>query len=301
METIITFRGRKITQDDIATIRKIIDRHPTKSRRFISQEVCRRWNWKQPNGSLKDMTCRSLLLLLETKGLIVQPPRKCQPANPLVQRKKPAKIVIDQSPLQGPLKNLFPIQVEQARKTPKESIFNRLIETHHYLGYTQTVGEHLKYLVYSRDRIIACLAWGSVPWHMVVRDRFIGWSPEIRRKNLHLMANNTRFLILPWISVRNLASHLLAAFRYRLSRDWERLYNHPIHLLETFVDPERFLGTCYRADNWIYVGKTTGRGKNNNSHRAVVSQKAVYLYPLTPGFRELLCRTSDLSSSPQAS
>ena len=138
METIITFRGRKITQDDIATIRKIIDRHPTKSRRFISQEVCRRWNWKQPNGSLKDMTCRSLLLLLETKGLIVQPPRKCQPANPLVQRKKPAKIVIDQSPLQGPLKNLFPIQVEQARKTPKESIFNRLIETHHYLGYTQT-------------------------------------------------------------------------------------------------------------------------------------------------------------------
>jgi hypothetical protein len=250
METLITYRRRSVTRQDIATIREIIESHPDKSRRFISQEVCRQWDWRQPNGVLKDMVCRSLLLLLESKGFLKLPTRKFTPPNPLAKRTKPPSAMVDKIPVHCTVGDLFPIKLEQVRRTGFEKIFNGLVSDYHYLGYTQPVGEHLKYVAFSHDRPIACLSWGSAPWYIGARDRFIGWSKKTRENNLHLIANNLRFLILPWVQVPCLASHLLALNRRRLSQDWENLYHHPLYLLETFVDTERYLGTCYKADNW---------------------------------------------------
>jgi hypothetical protein len=288
METIITYRKRSVTGQDIAAVIKIIKSHPDKSRRFISQEVCREWDWRQPNGVLKDMVCRTLLLLLESKGLIKLPARKFTPPNPLANRKKPSRAVVDKTPVNCSVSDLLPIRLKQVRRTRFDNIFNGLISEHHYLGYTQPVGEHLKYIAFSGDRPIACLAWGSPPWYIGARDRFIGWSNKIREKNLHLIANNLRFLILPWVQVSNLASYLLALNRHCLSQDWQDLYNHPVYLLETFVDTERYAGTCYRADNWICTGKTTGLGKLNQTRQPLLSKKAVYVYPLTKDFRREL-------------
>ncbi|MEA1929188.1 MAG: DUF4338 domain-containing protein [Candidatus Auribacterota bacterium] len=296
MNEVITFRGRSVTEEEIDVVRKIIAAHPDGSRRFISQEVCRVWDWRQANGILKDQVCRTLLLLLESKGFIKQPPPKCTPPNPLANRKKPARITIDQTPVEGTLKNLQPVTITQVRRTSHEKLFNSLISQFHYLGYTKTVGEHLKYMAFANDRPVACVIWGSVPWHIGVRDRFIGWSVETRKKNLHLIANNTRFLILPWVRVPHLASHILALSRRVISRDWQEIYNHPIHLVETFVDTEKFKGTCYRADNWIYTGKTTGRGKDEKTLKQTRSKKAVYVYPLQKNFREKLAGSK--SSSP---
>lgn len=169
---------------DIATIRKIVASHPSKSRRFISQEVCRTWNWRQPNGVLKDMVCRSLLLLLESKGYIELPARKFIPHNPLAKRKKPCGVRVDQTPIKCSVGELFPIKLEQVRKTAFEKLINGLISDHHYLGYTQPVGEHLKYIAFAGERPVACLVWGSPPWYIGARDRFIGWSQKSRENNL---------------------------------------------------------------------------------------------------------------------
>lgn len=288
MEIITTYRGRDITEPDVGIIREIIDTHPSGSRRFISQEVCRAWDWRQANGTLKDMVCRSLLLLLQSEGLITLPPATCHPPNPLANRKKPDNIEVDRTPVECSIRDLLPIQLQQVRRTPFEKLFNSLISQYHYLGYTQPVGEHLKYIAFSHDRPIACLAWSSAPWYIGARDRFIGWSPETRQKNLHLMSNNTRFLVLPWVRVSHLASYLLALNRHRLSDHWNLLYNHPVYLLETFVDTEKFRGTCYKADNWIYVGKTTGIGKLSKTSKPTLPKKAVYLYPLVKNFRHKL-------------
>jgi len=288
MEIVTTYRGRDITEPDVGVIRQIVAAHPEGSRRFISQEVCRAWGWRQANGALKDMVCRSLLLLLQSEGLIELPPPKCRLPNPLANRKKPHKVTLDQTPIQCPINDLFPIHLKQVRRTQLEKLFNSLINEHHYLGYTQPVGEHLKYIAFSNDRPIACLAWSSAPWYLGARDRFIGWSAETRQRNLCLVISNTRFLILPWVKVPHLASYLLALNRRRVSEDWKIIYNHPVYLLETFVDTERFPGTCYKADNWIYVGKTTGRGKLSKSAKPTLSKKAVYVYPLTKEFRDRL-------------
>jgi len=289
MEAILTYRVRSVSKHDIETVTKIIKSHPEKSRRFISQEVCRAWDWRQPNGVLKDMVCRSLLLILESNGFIELPSRKYTPSNPLANRKKPSRIEIDQSPIHCSIGELLPIELETVRRTHFEKTFNGFVGEHHYLGYTQPVGEHLKYMAFSHDRPIACLAWGSSPWYIGVRDRFIGWPKQIREKNLHLIANNLRFLILPWVQVSSLASYLLALNRQRLSQDWQHLYHHPVYLVETFVDTQRFRGTCYKADNWIYVGQTTGLGKLSKSKQQVLSKKAVFVHPLNKYFRQELC------------
>ena len=188
----------------------------------------------------------------------------------------------------GPLHQLQPIEFGAVRRSGDEPLFNSLIEQHHYLGYEQPVGEHLKYLVWAQGRPVACLAWSSAPRHLGSRDRFIGWSAEARRRNIRFLAYNTRFLILPWVQVEHLASHILGRMAKRLSEDWERIYGHPIYFLETFIDPERFRGTCYRAANWVVLGRTTGRGKNCPTKRPNRSIKDVLGYPLVPHFRELL-------------
>jgi len=265
MDAILTYRRKSVSKQDIKTINEIIEASPGKSRRFISQEVCRAWDWRQPNGILKDMVCRSLLLILDSEGFIKLPPRKFTPPNPLANRKKPAEVDVDRTPVVSPLADLFPIKLKSVRRTRFEKIFNGLVSEYHYLGYTQPVGENLKYIAFSNDRPIACLAWGSAPWYIGARDRFIGWSKEVREKNLHLIANNLRFLILPWVQVSCLASYLLA------------------------LNTERYRGTCYKADNWLCVGQTTGQGKLSKSRQPLFSKKAVYVYPLTKNFRRELC------------
>ena len=281
-------RGRIITDDDIRFIQQLIDTHAGASRRKLSAELCEAWQWKQANGALRDMVCRGLLLMLDRAGQIRLPPVKKRPNNPLARRPKPSPALIDTTPIQSALKPLQPLDIQQVRRTGDEALFKSLIEQHHYLGYEQPVGEHLKYVVWSQGRPIACLAWSSAPRHLGCRDRFIGWNPEARRRNIRFIAYNTRFLILPWVKVPHLASHILGRIAQAVSRDWEHLYRHPIYFLETFVDPERFRGTCYRAANWVLLGETTGRGKDAPTRQPNRSIKQMLGYPLTPQFRQLL-------------
>jgi len=285
------YRGRVITAQELEFIREFIKQHPGLSRRRLSAHLCEAWQWKQANGALCDMVCRGLMLMLHRAGEIELPPVRQISLNPLVRRVRPAPVLIDQRPLAGALKEIKPIALQQVRRTVHEPLFNGLIEHHHYLGYEQPVGEHLKYLVWAKRRPIACLAWSSAPRHLGSRDRYIGWSATARRRNIRLVAYNTRFLILPWIRVPHLASHVLGQVTNRLSRDWEGMYGHPIYFAETFIDPARFRGTCYRAANWRSLGMTTGRGKASTSKRPNRSFKEVLGYALTPRFRELLSQS----------
>ena len=289
MEQQIKYRGRMVTSREIAFIKHLIVQNPHDSRRALSKKLCLAWGWVQANGVLRDMVCRGLLLHLHRAGLIQLPPVRFTPHNPLANRKKPSKIEVDQTPLTIRLSEAVPLEIRQVRRTPQEKLFDSLIQEHHYLGYCQPVGEHLKYLVSSQEKPLGCLGWCSAVRHIGCRDRFIGWPVDIRRKNLHLMAYNTRFLILPWVRIPYLASHLLGKMARIISRDWERLYHHPLHFLETFVDKERFQGTCYKAANWIYLGDTTTRGENGPAFKANRSIKAVLGYPLSRDFRRRLC------------
>jgi hypothetical protein len=229
------------------------------------------------------------MLELDRGGQVKLPPQKCVIKNPFVSRKRPLRIEIDQTPVSATISDIQPLEFRQVRRTSSDALFNGLIEHYHYLGYCHPVGEQLKYIVFAKDRPIACLAWSSPPRHIGSRDRFIGWTKETREKHLSLMACNTRFLILPWVQVSCLASHILGKMVKILPVDWKRIYNHPLYYLETFVDQDLFPGTCYRAANWIYVGQTTGRGKNDQTHRPNRSIKAVWGYPLSKDFRSHLC------------
>jgi hypothetical protein len=289
MELNIVYHGHQVTGKDIAFIRTLLANNPDKSRWFISRELCRQWDWRQQNGVLKDMVCRGLLLKLESAGLITLPPRKRVTNNPFLNRKLPEVVNVDQTPIVCNLEDIQPIELRSVRKSQYEELYNSLIQEHHYLGYTQPVGENLKYIAFSHDRPIACMGWTSAVWHIGCRDCFIGWSPEIRKKNLHLIAYNNRFLIVPWVRVSYLASHLLSLSTRILPGDWLRFYKHPIYFLETFVDTERFNGTCYKAANWLYLGRTTGRGKNDQTYRQNRSLKAVFGYPTNKNFRRILC------------
>jgi len=289
MELNVKYRGRTATFQDIELIKRVIAENPKISRRALSKKLCHIWNWVQPNGALRDMVCRGFLLQLESAGYIKLPEKKCHPHNPLTNRKPPPLIDIDQTPVITGLSKVKPLEIRQVRRTPDEKFYNSLIHQFHYLGYTQPVGEHLKYIIYAEHKAIACLAFSSAPRHIGSRDKFIGWKPEIRRKNIHLIAYNTRFLILPWVHVRYLASHIIAKICKILPLDWQKIYNHPIYYIESFVDTERFQGTCYKASNWKYIGKTTGRGKNDQTNKVNRSIKAVWGYPLRKNFREVLC------------
>jgi hypothetical protein len=286
----IRYRGKNYTLREINEIREILIAYRDRSRRFISQEICRRWEWRQPNGVLKDMICRGLLLQLEAQGFIELPPRKKNPLNPLSRHQKPQIVEVDQIPHAGKLSDLRPIELVVVRRTPLERLYKSLIEEHHYLGYRRPVGEHLEYLAISQGQPVACLGWSSSPRHIGCRDRYVGWDQEQRKKHLCRIVINTRFLILPWVRVPHLASHLLGLNARRISQDWERMYHHEVVWLETFVDPERgFEGTCYKAANWVYLGQTTGRGKDDRTNKPNRSLKRVFGYPLRKEFREVLC------------
>ncbi|HEV2485430.1 MAG TPA: DUF4338 domain-containing protein [Terracidiphilus sp.] len=283
------YRGQEIGGEQIAFLREFIAAHPNSSRWKLSRQLCETLGWKQANGALRDVVCRGLLLMLERAGQIELPPvRRHIRGQRRTGRPRPEAVLIDTAPLRMSLKELGAIEMQQVRRTAEEPLCNGLMESHHYLGYEQPVGAHLKYLVWAQGRPVGCLAWSSAPRHLGSRDRFIGWSGEARRRNIRFIAYNTRFLILPWVEVPHLASHILSRVARRLSQDWERLYQHPIYFLETFVDPERFRGTCYRAANWVVLGRTTGRGKDDHTNRPNRSIKEVLGYPVTPRFRQLL-------------
>lgn len=290
MNILLTYRKRVITQDDLSFINKVIDDYRSEGRSAISRRLCEAWDWRQPNGHLKDVVCRGLLLQLERNQLVTLPPRIIDNNNNS-QRRKKAQATFDFQPvpITVALSDLPPIELRQVRRTPEEKLFNNLIQQYHYLGYAQPVGEHLKYLIYAGDRLLACFAFSSAAYAIDCRDNFLGWSRESRERNRHLLAYNSRFLILPWIRVPHLASHLLGRIAKNISQDWQKLYHHPVYWLETFVDTERFAGTCYKAANWIQLGLTSGRGKYNNTHKQLTSIKAMYGYPLSRDYRKVIC------------
>jgi len=273
----------------VAFIREQICGHPTASRRALSELLCRAWNWTQPNGALKSMVCRGLMLALHRAGHIQLPAVRCVPHNPLAKRRTPRAVEVEPTGVGGPLCDLEPLQFRQVRRSRQEATFNGLIQSYHYLGYTQPVGEHLKYMVYSGERLLACLAWSSAARHLGPRDRFIGWSAQARRENIRFIAYNARFLVLPWVKVPHLASHILGRMARILPGEWDCMYGHRVVFLETFVDPARWRGTCYRAANWVVLGRTTGRGKDAYTKKPNRPIKEILGYPLFRQFRELLC------------
>jgi len=283
------YRGQEIGSEQIVFLREFIRTHPTSSRWKLSRQLCEALGWKQANGALRDIVCRGLLLMLERAGEIQLPAvRRHIQGQCRTGRPRPEAVLIDHTPLEMPLKALGPIEIQPVRRTADEPLFNSLMEHYHYLAYEQPVGEHLKYLAWAQGRPIACLAWSSAPRHLGSRDRYIGWSAEARRRNIRFIAYNTRFLILPWVRVPHLASHILGKVTRALSDDWAQMYEHPVYFAETFIDPGRFRGTCYRAANWQLLGLTTGRGKNDQTNKPNRPIKEILGLPLTARFRKYL-------------
>ncbi|MBU4078554.1 DUF4338 domain-containing protein [Patescibacteria group bacterium] len=287
MEGTLIIRGRQITPNDLTFIQSLIQDHWQRGRKFISRELCHHWQWYQPNGHLKDMACRELLLRLERMGLIQLPPRQNSAYNEKRNR-MPSMVKTIETPLEGKLSQFCPPELKMVRHTPLEPLYNSLIQRYHYLGYRQIVGAYLKYMAFLSGQVVACLGWGSPAWRVACRDQFIGWSDPIKEHNLHKIAQNTRFLILPYIKIPHLASKLLSLNIKRIRQDWPKSYGHPLCLLETFVDHRRFKGTSYQAANWIYVGQTKGFTKKGNVSLYHGIIKDVYLYPLVKDFRGAL-------------
>lgn len=259
-------------------IRGWLQAHPNSNRTRLSRELCLAWNWRNGTGRLKDMAARSLLLKLEARGHIQLPPCRTASVNRLRNR-DPDPVDHDQSPMEGPLQAVGPVRIEPVIEATSEArLFQFLLARYHYLGHRNCVGENLKYLARDHeDRPLACLLFGSAAWKAAARDQWLGWTPEQRRRQLPLVTNNTRLLILPWVRVRHLASHLLGQVAARLSADWQQKYGHPIYLVESFVEQPRFVGTCYQAAGWIPVGLTTGRTRNDDGLRPKAARKAIYL------------------------
>lgn len=288
-------QGRRIGPSEIEEIRGLIEANPLWHRRRLSVALAQRWRWYAPSGQLKDMAARSLLLKLHERGLIGLPERRRAPP----RRRAVARADLLDSPppepVEGSLSSLRPLQLQVVGpKKPDYPVFQRYLARYHYLSYRGPVGENLGYLIRSRTGIpLACLLFGAAAWQCAPRDRWIGWSPEQRTQGLPLIANNQRFLILPWVRVDHLASHILGQVAQRISEDWQHRYRHPLCVLETFVQGDRFLGACYRAANWVCVGQTTGRTRQNQryrDHAVHAPVKDVYLHPLRVDGRQQLCR-----------
>lgn len=298
-DVLLSYRGRLIRAADVVFLRELIAQNPALSRRRLSAKVCEAWQWVQPNGQLRDMVCRSLMLALHRAGHIALPAKRRDTINNAIAHRRIAAVAdqpqllfpgdaFDTTPLEGTLAALGPLTIRLVRRAAGETLFAQLLRDHHYLGYSRPVGEHLKYLVLAGERPVACLAWSSAPRQLNLRDQFVGAPKEAYRHNLHQIAYNSRYLILPWVKVPHLASHLLGRIARRISADWQELYRHPVQLLESFVDIERFRGTCYRAANWICLGRSLGLGTKAKTHHATCSIKELWVYPLGKHFRQRL-------------
>ena len=289
MDRELVIQGRAIRPEDIALIRTVLEGPAGSNRTRVSRELCAVWNWRNGVGRLKDMACRSLLLKLEARGYVRLPPRVTASVNGLRNRCL-AQIEHDQTALEGPLECLQPVRLEPvAEGTSEALLFKFLLRRYHYLGHRNCVGQNLKYLAHDRQgRPLACLLFGAAAWKAAARDQWIGWYIQQRQRHLGLVSNNARFMVLPWVRVPHLASHLLGRVAARLSADWQRKYGHPLYLLETFVEASRFAGTCYRAAGWVPVGLTTGRTRNDDGRKPRTAPKALYLKPLRADVRQWL-------------
>lgn len=289
----MVLQGRRIDGEHIELIERMMATNPQWGRSRISVELCRLWKWERWNGEPKDMACRTLLLKLERRGLLRLPARRGPSPNGHRNRSR-HEIAHDRNSIEGTVGTIGPLSITAIQPRDGDwDRFNFYLSRYHYLGYRNSVGENLKYLVRDgRGREVACVLFGSAAWKSHARDGYIGWDRAQRAKHLQGVTNNTRFLILPWVRVKNLASHVLARIAGRVRADWENKYGHPVSLLETFVDRTRFQGTCYQAANWICLGPTTGRTRSDTHHRIQVAQKDLYVYPLVKDFRAQLARGS---------
>ena len=293
MEELMTIQGRQLTPHDVEFVRRLILDHPDWHRTRLSKELCQLWNWRSAKGDLKDMSCRNLLLKLYRQGHILLPPQRRIP--PHILPRKPLDMLHDTDPIDSKLGDLLPIKILDAREnSDHHGLFDYFLQSYHYLSFRSTVGENMKYIVFDRyQRPLACLLFGAPAWKTKCRDHFINWSPAGRQQNLNFLTNNTRFLILPWVKVKNLASQLLSRVVKRISNDWMQRYNHEILMLETFVDSSRFYGICYQSANWIYLGQTKGRTRNDRFRSIKAPLKSVYVHHLNKRFRKSLCRVLD--------
>ena len=284
-------QGQEITNEDIELVNRLSWANPSWNRTRLSKELCLLWNWRAANGQIKDMSCRTFLCKLEQRGYITLPPS--QAFSGRTRRKAPIPYIPHKIvPIACHLKNLTPVEIKAVHDGELLGLFKCLLSRYHYLGFSGTVGENMKYMVFDRgNNPLACLLFALNSfqgWKSAPRDDFIGWDDRARKANLKLLTNNMRFLILPWVRIPHLASHILGRVARQISSDWLGKYGHPIYLLETFVERERFRGICYQAANWICVGQTKGRSRNDRYATLRVPIKDVYLYPLSKRFREVL-------------
>lgn len=292
MNETIELQGRSVSGADIDTIKRLIAEHPAWSRWKLSIALAKAWDWRNAKGDLKDMASRTLMLKLHERGTIELPPRRCIPCKRMTQRQIPM-VLHDTTPIDQPLKSLQPLRVINVLpKSEHEALYSCLLSSYHYLSYTSSVGENMKYLVLDRqDRPLACLLFGSSAWSCADRDAAIGWDKKTRQRNLNFTTNNTRFLILSWVRVDHLASHILGLVARRIQQDWMARYAHPVVCLETFIERDRFRGTCYQAANWQCVGQTQGRSRNDRFKTLSVPIKDIYLYPLRRDYQQWLCQS----------
>jgi hypothetical protein len=290
MDAPCILQGRTIRPDDVLAIQRLRAEEPGLSRYRLSRRLCELWDWRDPKGQLKDMAARTLLLKLEQRGWITLPAKRRASPNRM-RHKQVGWVEHGSEPIHGPLGTLRPLAVQEvSQRAAERRLFECLLHRYHYLSHTSSVGLNLQYLIRDgQGRPLACLLWGSAAWKCAVRDQFIGWSVAQRERHLQETTNNTRFLVLPWVTVPGLASHVLSRVLARLRADWQSKYARPLHLVETFVDTARFTGTCYRAANWIDVGQTTGRTRQDRYQQIQVPAKRVLVYPLSPDFRRALC------------
>jgi hypothetical protein len=291
MDNSLIIQGRPIGPAELAQVRGLLADHPDWSRYRLSRQLCQIWNWRNHVGQIKDMAARSLLLKLEERGWVGLPARRRLSPNRM--RHKQIRLLqhlID--PITGSLSELQPLQIQELSRQPEAGpVFDWLLHRYHYLGYTGAVGQNVKYLVRDRQgRDLACLLFGAAAWKTRGRDAFIGWTAGQRQAQLHQVADNSRFLILPWVRVPELASHILGRVARRIAADWQGRYGHRVALLETFVERGRFRGSCYRAANWIGAGQTRGRTRQDRRHILQAPVKDVWVYPLQADFRKVLCQ-----------
>jgi hypothetical protein len=289
MSNTIRVQGRDLSPTDIDEIKKKIDAHPDWHRTRLSREICAEWEWKDEVGRIKDMACRTMLLKLERRGLLTLPAARGPNVNH--SRGKIFQPVLhDTSTIKTALRTLQPLFLIRADNGAEAVLWQTLLSQYHYLGFTTRVGHSLSYLVQAcNGRTVACLLFGAAAWKTAARDCYIGWTPKQRQRNVSRVVNNMRFLIPPWVQVPHLAGHVLALALRRLPTDWKSKYGFSPVLVETFVEQERFKGTCYKATNWRYVGTTTGRSRQDRNHKIQVPIKDVYLYPLCREFKKTLC------------
>ncbi|HZK86286.1 MAG TPA: Druantia anti-phage system protein DruA [Desulfosporosinus sp.] len=285
-KTIMIFSGRTFTSEDIDLIKWTRKRYPQLSRTELAKTICEFLEWTTPSGRAKSPQCTAFLVTLEEAGLIKLPPLDTSKIR--VRNSKLPEFNIDTTPITDELKNLMPIQLEIARAGINLKLWKRYISDYHMIGDKQVCGCQLAYFIKSKETILGCLQFSASSWALRSRDEWVGWKVQDRLQRLNLIVNNSRFLILPWVNVKNLASKVLSLAIKQIQEDWLREYCYAPVLLETFVDTSHFAGTCYKASNWRYLGETQGRGRMDTKREYALSRKAIYMYPLQNDFRDCL-------------